>query len=203
MPKVTIVADDKKVRVGDELYTIDVTFPENLHAIQMSEYDPGTDVGKGHIEFKDKTPNQPLTNLGKYKHLYNAWVNEKAKVEALKSDVNYIKAEKSRELEEQALSKVLGIATGSGQLVKMAESIEIIEATIQRLIGQLGVALGDIRPSEEVDKIVSAKNTWDQIQVVRKKAKIVSDKIKEAKNSTEASQIAVDLDQVQLPPETD
>ena len=65
--RVTIIADDGKVGVDRVFRTVDLAaLDPNIHAIQW-------DGAKGHVEYKDRSPETVLTDISPYQSFVDAW----------------------------------------------------------------------------------------------------------------------------------
>ncbi len=65
--RVTIIADDGKVGVDGVFRGVDLsTLDPNIHAVQW-------DGAKGHIEFKDRSPEQQITDISAFQSFIDAW----------------------------------------------------------------------------------------------------------------------------------
>ncbi len=65
--RVTIIADDGKVGVGGIFRSVDLsTLDPNIHAVQW-------DGTAGHIEFKDRSPEQRITGISAFQPFVDAW----------------------------------------------------------------------------------------------------------------------------------
>jgi phage-related protein len=70
---VCVITEDKMIQVDGEALNFDFTIDSNIHAIQWS----GTE---GHIEFKDGTPNEDITDFTPYQSLIDAHNAEKQRI---------------------------------------------------------------------------------------------------------------------------
>jgi phage-related protein len=70
---VCVITEDKMLQVDGEALNFDFTIDSNIHAIQWS----GTE---GHIEFKDGTPNEDITDFTPYQSLIDAHNAEKQRI---------------------------------------------------------------------------------------------------------------------------
>ncbi len=67
MAKITIIADDGVVGVDGVFRAVDLsTLDPNIHAVQW-------DGAKGHIEYKDHSPEGVLTGISAYQSYIDAW----------------------------------------------------------------------------------------------------------------------------------
>ncbi len=65
--RVTIIADDGKVGVDGVFRAVDLsTLDANIHAVQW-------DGGAGHIEHKDRSPEQKITDFSAFQSFIDAW----------------------------------------------------------------------------------------------------------------------------------
>ena len=65
--RVTIIADDGKVGVDGVFRAVDLsTLDANIHAVQW-------DGAKGHIEFKDRRPEQQIADISAFQSFIDAW----------------------------------------------------------------------------------------------------------------------------------
>lgn len=65
--RVTIVADDGKVGVDGVFRSVDLsTLDANIHAVQW-------DGTSGHIEFKDRSPEQRIADISPFQSFIDAW----------------------------------------------------------------------------------------------------------------------------------
>lgn len=65
--RVTIIADDGKVGVDGVFRTVDLsTLDPNIHAVQW-------DGAAGHIEFKDRSPEQRIADISPFQSFIDAW----------------------------------------------------------------------------------------------------------------------------------
>ena len=70
---VCVITDDKMIQVDEKALNFDFTIDSNIHAIQWN----GT---AGHVEFKDNTPNEGITDFSAYQSLVDAYNTEKQRV---------------------------------------------------------------------------------------------------------------------------
>jgi|JYMV01.1.fsa_nt_gi hypothetical protein len=70
---VCVITEDKMIQVDGEALNFDFTIDSNIHAIQWSETE-------GHIEFKDGTPNEDITDFAPYQSLIDAHNAEKQRI---------------------------------------------------------------------------------------------------------------------------
>ncbi len=65
--RVTIIADDGVVGVDGEFRSVDLSaLDPNVHAVQW-------DGAKGHVEYRDRSPETPLADLAPYQPFIDAW----------------------------------------------------------------------------------------------------------------------------------
>ncbi len=65
--RVTIIADDGKVGVDRVFRSVDLsTLDPNIHAVQW-------DGAVGHVEFKDRSPEQQITDISPFQPFVDAW----------------------------------------------------------------------------------------------------------------------------------
>ncbi len=65
--RVTIIADDGKVGVDGVFRSVDLsTLDPNIHAVQW-------DGASGHIEFRDRSPEQQITSISAFQTFIDAW----------------------------------------------------------------------------------------------------------------------------------
>jgi hypothetical protein len=70
---VCVITDDKMIQVDEKALNFDFTIDSNIHAIQWN----GT---AGHVEFKDNTPNEGITDFSAYQSLVDAYNTEKQRI---------------------------------------------------------------------------------------------------------------------------
>jgi len=70
---VCVITEDRMIQVDGEAQNFDFTIDSNIHAIQWN----GT---TGHVEFKDNTPNEDITDFTAYQSLVDAYNTEKQRV---------------------------------------------------------------------------------------------------------------------------
>ena len=70
---VCVITEDRMIEVEGEALNFDFTIDANIHAIQWN----GT---TGHVEFKDNTPNEDITDFSAYQYLVDAYNTEKQRV---------------------------------------------------------------------------------------------------------------------------
>jgi len=70
---VCVITEDRLIQVDGEALNFDFTIDSNIHAIQWN----GT---AGHVEFKDNTPNEDITDFTPYQSLVDAYNTEKQRV---------------------------------------------------------------------------------------------------------------------------
>jgi hypothetical protein len=70
---VTVIKEDRVVAIDGEALNFDFELASNIWAIQWSG-------AEGHIEFKDGTPNEELTDFSGYQYLADAHATEKQRV---------------------------------------------------------------------------------------------------------------------------
>ena len=70
---VCVITEDRMIQVEGKALNFDFTIDANIHAIQWN----GT---TGHVEFKDNTPNEDITDFTAYQSLVDAYNTEKQRV---------------------------------------------------------------------------------------------------------------------------
>lgn len=75
MATLTVVKDDRKIKVdGEVIKSENFDIPDDIHAIQW-------DGEKGHIEYKDGSPNKPITDQKEVQKYIDQFRKEKKRKE--------------------------------------------------------------------------------------------------------------------------
>ena len=180
MPQFVVVVPDRLIYYnGKGFKLLKAEFPAGIHGIEIKDYDPATDTGKGYVEFMDRSkPNEEIDGLKGYVGLYRAFKAKEDEVAAKKAAKLKSLAYRLDQVDSLERTNVYNVADLYSQVAAISQVLAAIGDIADAFFAKFDDKVENYLTAEQLTRLDEIKTAYTAIKAHRANAESLKDEAK-------------------------